>query len=249
MLTPLGGGRLGRWQPAAQVDAWPIVASLAALGWTLDSLRTYLAMHGPLWAGLGSAAQHFWYFVPLAMVTAVLLRARRPPLTVRRAARFSGDVADREVGARNPRPRLQADNRVAYDLLEGLDTRAAAIATNMLRSPLESRILSHFRAYPRMAIRAVDLAFWIDTTAAELEVPLAEMTDLGLLTRLDVLGEAFYRLSDQPEIEEVLDRLFAWRDAWRSTLLRLEPLFGGGIPRMANHANPAWAEATAQGRP
>ncbi len=137
---------------------------------------------------------------------------------------FSAPASPQELAT--SAQKLRAEIAPTFDLFDGLEPTVAALAVNVLGSPVKRNILSFFRRYGQTAIQANDLAYWVDADEEELSNALEELTELGLIQRQCVCESTFYRLNGDPEIASCLDRLFAWRDKWQTTLERLERTIG-----------------------
>jgi hypothetical protein len=137
---------------------------------------------------------------------------------------FSGPASPQEVTGSVQQ--LWADGLPAFDLLEGLEPPVAALAANVLASPVKRDVLAFFRRRRQTAIQAGDLAYWVNADEDELTRALEELTDLGLVQPQCVCDTTFYRLNHDPEVSTSLDQLFAWRDKWQMILERMEQTIG-----------------------
>ncbi len=139
-------------------------------------------------------------------------------------ASFSGPASPKELAAGVEK--LRAGVPAAFDLLDGLEPPVAALAANLLTSPVKRDVLAFLHRYDRTALQAGDLAYWVNAPEGELLQALEELSDLGLVQRQCVCDCTFYRLQQDPEVSTHLDRLFTWRNQWQMTLERLEHSIG-----------------------
>ncbi len=137
---------------------------------------------------------------------------------------FSGPASPRELEA--SMRQLRPDRLPAFDLLDGLEPPVAALAANVLASPVKRDVLAFFRQHRQTAIEAGDLAYWVGADEEEVIRALGELTDLDLVQLQCVCDTTFYRLNHAPEIMTHLNRLFTWRSEWQMTLDRLEQTIG-----------------------
>lgn len=61
-----------------QVNTWTAIASLALIGWLIDSLLWFLEGHSLTLAGFMTYVAHSWYALPLLVAIIIILRLRRP---------------------------------------------------------------------------------------------------------------------------------------------------------------------------
>jgi hypothetical protein len=61
-----------------QVNTWTAIASLALIGWLIDSLLWFLEGHSLTLAGFMTYLAHSWYALPLLVAIIIILRLRRP---------------------------------------------------------------------------------------------------------------------------------------------------------------------------
>ncbi len=139
-------------------------------------------------------------------------------------ASFSGSPPPQELEANMQK--LKAGMPSTFSLLDGLEPSVAALAVNLLTSPLKRSALAFFRRYSRTAMQAGDLAYWLGVNENELVQALEELADLNLLQRRCACDLTFYRLNDDPKVTAYLDRLFTWRNEWQMTLDWLEQSIG-----------------------
>lgn len=137
---------------------------------------------------------------------------------------FSGPASPRELAASVQQ--LRPDRRPTFDLLDGLEPPVAALAANVLTSPVKRDVLAFFRQRRQTAIEAGDLAYWVNAGEDDVMHALDELANLGLVQPQCICDTTFYRLNQDPEAMFLLDRLFDWRNAWQMTLDRLEQAIG-----------------------
>jgi hypothetical protein len=140
---------------------------------------------------------------------------------------FSGPASPQELTVSVQQLRL--DRLPTFDLLDGLEPPVAALAANVLTSPVKRDVLAFFRQRRQTAIEAGDLAYWVNAQEDEVIRVLGELAELGLVQPQCVCDTTFYRLNHDPEVMTHLDRLFAWRNEWQMTLDRLEQTIGREI--------------------
>lgn len=137
---------------------------------------------------------------------------------------FSGQVSSQEVASRVEGWR--AKGPAAFDLLQDLEPPVAALAANLLASPLKRRVLVFFRRHSQTAMQAGDLAYWVEADEDEVVPVLEEFMVMGLLERQRVCGLTFYRPNQESQIRSHVDRLFTWRYQWQMALEQLENVIG-----------------------
>lgn len=137
---------------------------------------------------------------------------------------FSGPASPQELSASVQQ--LRSDRRLTFDLLDGLEPPVAALAANVLTSPVKRDVLAFFRQRRRTAIEAGDLAYWVNAGEDDVVHALDELANLGLVRPQCVCDTTFYRLNHDPQVTTHLDRLFVWRHEWQTTLDRLEQTIG-----------------------
>lgn len=122
--------------------------------------------------------------------------------------------------------RLRADTPMALDLLRGLEPKVAALAANLLSSPVKRTLLAFFRQWGHSGVELGDVAHWVGAGDEEVEQPLGDLIDLGLVQRQTVGDFTFYRLTRDEEATELLDEVFAWQEKWHAQRERLERMIG-----------------------
>lgn len=122
--------------------------------------------------------------------------------------------------------KLRGQMPTTFDLLDGLEPPVAALAANLLTSPLKSRVLDFFHQHDRTAIQVSDLEYWMNAPEDQVKRVLQELTDLGLVECQSICDCAFYRLHQGAEVSFRLDRLFAWRRQWQVAFGRVEQILG-----------------------
>lgn len=137
---------------------------------------------------------------------------------------FSGPASPQELAGSVQQ--LRAGGLPAFDLFDGLEPPVAALAVNVLASPVKRDVLAFFRQHDQTAIQASDLAYWVSADEDELARALEELAELGLVQSQCVCDTTFYRLNRDPEASSLLDQLFAWRNEWQMRLERLQQTIG-----------------------
>ncbi len=123
---------------------------------------------------------------------------------------------------------FQFQETPAEDLLCDLPPDVAALAANLLNSPLERDLLLHLWNYPRMAMTAAELAGHLRQTEGEVITALENLEQLALTHRLCVCEMTFYRLTGDETLRTRLDQFITWRDNWLKRAHRVEQLVGPG---------------------
>ena len=139
-------------------------------------------------------------------------------------ASFSGPALPQKLAAGVQK--LRAEIPPAFDLLDGLEPPVAALAANVLASPVKRNVLGFFHRYGQTAIQVGDLAYWVDADEGEVRQVLDGLAELGLVQRLYACGLTFYELNRDQEVLTRLDELFAWQGKWQTQLHRLERMIG-----------------------
>lgn len=136
---------------------------------------------------------------------------------------FSGPVSSQRVASNVERWRVDGP---AFDLLQDLEPPVAALAANLLASPLKRRVLIFLRRHSHSAIQSRDLAYWVDADEEDVGTVLEEFLTMGLLERERVCGLTFYRPNQTSEIRRYVDTLFRWRFQWQTALEQMENVIG-----------------------
>lgn len=139
-------------------------------------------------------------------------------------ASFSGPASLGDM--RGAIQKLEGAVPVDIDFLVGLEPPVAALAANLLASPLKRRVLAYLFRYDQTAVQSNDLAFWVEASEEVVRHALEDLGALGLVQQQSVCECTFYRLNRTPEVTTLLDRLFEWHNDWQATLVRLEQAVG-----------------------
>jgi len=137
---------------------------------------------------------------------------------------FSGPASPQALTAGVER--LRGQMPTTFDLLDDLEPPVAALAANVLTTPIKCRVLDFFHQHDRTAIQVSDLAYWVNAPEDKVHQALSELVDLGLVECQSICDCTFYRLNQGAEISTHLDRLFAWRRKWQVTLGRMDQILG-----------------------
>lgn len=195
-----GIGTLIYQQGEHPLDAQTISGMLAAL------------RNGSRWGvhGLTMATGDNVYFLHDAGITIV--------------ACFSGPASPQQLST--GMQMVRAGMPPALDLMGGLEPPIAALAANIVVSPLKREIVAFFHRYRRTAIQAEELAYWVNAEESDVMRALDDLLDIEVVQRQCVCDATFYRLTVDEEVQAQLDELFAWRDGWQTTLEQVEQTIG-----------------------
>jgi len=121
---------------------------------------------------------------------------------------------------------LGAEIPPAFNLLNGLEPPLAALAANVLASPVKRDVLGFLYRYGQTAMQAGDLAYWVDADEDAVRQALESLAELDLVQSLCACDLTFYHLNRDREVSARLDKLFAWQGKWQAQLHRLERMIG-----------------------
>lgn len=176
----------------------------------LTAIALRLATPGPNQHGLHGVqlpSGNYIYFVRQGGCTIILC--------------FSGPASVRE--AENYVQRLH-EKTPAFDLLAELQPPVAALATELLASPVKRSVLIFFREHDHLAIGRDDLAYRLQIDPAEVAAALDQLVARGMIARQTACDLTFYQLQRTPEVVALLDAVFAWRERWQTQAHRLEQM-------------------------
>jgi hypothetical protein len=121
---------------------------------------------------------------------------------------------------------LQLQETPAEDLLRDLPPDVAALAANLLNSPVERDLLLQLWSYRRMAMLATGWAEQVGHGADDVASALASLEQLGLVQSRCACDLTFYRLTDDEVRLRRLDQFITWRGNWLRHAQRVEQLVG-----------------------
>lgn len=116
---------------------------------------------------------------------------------------------------------LTAREPVTFDMFEGLEPRVAALAANVLSSPVKRDVLDYLYRFKLSAVELCDLANQVNASEVKVKQALDALIRLNLVRRLSVCDLTFYRLNREPEVMGLLDQVSTWQADWQSQLQRL----------------------------
>jgi hypothetical protein len=121
---------------------------------------------------------------------------------------------------------LQLQETPAEDLLRDLPPDVAALAANLLNSPLERDLLLQLWSYPRMAMQATGWAEQVGYSEDDVASALASLEQLSLVQSRCACDLTFYRLTDDEVRLRRLAQFITWRGNWLRRAQRVEQLVG-----------------------
>jgi hypothetical protein len=121
---------------------------------------------------------------------------------------------------------LQQQGPATEDLLRGLPSDVAALATNLLSAPAARDVLTYLWTHQRVAMTAGDLAWQVGQPEEKVASALENLEQLALVHRQCVCDTTFYRLTQDRAWLERLDQFVAWRSDWLARARRVEQLVG-----------------------
>jgi DNA-binding transcriptional ArsR family regulator len=83
-------------------------------------------------------------------------------------------------------------------------------------------------------LSADDIAYRLGKSRELIERDLRALTECGLVRRVDAAGFAFFGLTDDPHLQELLCGVRTWREQWHERLAQLERVVDG----VASHDGP-----------
>ncbi len=123
---------------------------------------------------------------------------------------------------------LEQQKTPAEDLLRDLTPDVAALVATLLNAPVERDLLVHLWNYPRMAMKATELAGHVGRSEDEVTTALRNLEQLALIQRLCACDMTFYRLTGNEAVRTRLDQFITWRGDWLRRAHRVEQLVGPG---------------------
>lgn len=179
-----------------------------------------LTVRGML-AALRSNGEHGLHGITLPSGTSVYF-TREGGLTLMTS--FSGPAPPQALA--DSVQELRAEMPPAFNLLNGLEPPLAALAANVLASPVKRDVLGFLYRYGQTAMQAGDLAYWVDADEDAVRQALESLAELDLVQPLCACDLTFYHLNRDREVSVRLDELFAWQGKWQTQLHRLERMIG-----------------------
>jgi hypothetical protein len=136
---------------------------------------------------------------------------------------FSGSATPRDldVGIHRFQPERPPAH---FDLLFGLDPATAALAANLLSSPVKRSVLAFMHRFKLTAVQVEDLAYQLGQSEEDVTRALDDFVTLELVQVQCVCEYTFYRLNRDPSVQAKLDVLFAWQAKWQLQVQRLDSM-------------------------
>jgi len=116
----------------------------------------------------------------------------------------------------------------SFDLLFGLEPATAALAANMLSSPVKREVLAFLNYHKLTAVQVEDLAYRLGQNEEEVTRALDDLVVLGLVQVECACEHTFYRLNREPTVMASLNSLFAWHAKWQIQIEKLDGLLSVG---------------------
>jgi DNA-binding transcriptional ArsR family regulator len=138
---------------------------------------------------------------------------------------FSGPASPEELRASVQGRRSELPH-ASFDLLFGLEPATAALAANLLSSPIKRATLAFLHLYKLMSIQVDDLAYRLRRGETEVTQALDDLVALGVVESECACDRTFYRLNREPAVLARLEDLFAWQGRWETDLRKLSDALG-----------------------
>jgi hypothetical protein len=112
------------------------------------------------------------------------------------------------------------------DLLRDLPPDVAALAINLLHTPVERDLFNYLWANRRMAMTVEDWAGQVGHAVGDVASAFKNLAQLGLVQRQDVRDITFFRLTGDEIWLRRLEQFNTWRVDWLMHARRVEQLVG-----------------------
>lgn len=115
------------------------------------------------------------------------------------------------------------DQTMRQQFIDELCPRLRPLIGCVMDCECGSEVVEFFRRRSRTWLEASDIAYHLRQPYDQVVAALNQLTALGILERLTVLGSwTFYGLTQSAKILNALEQFWAWRDDWRTRMEQLK---------------------------
>ena len=101
------------------------------------------------------------------------------------------------------------------EFLDDLCPRVRPIIAAIMECECGCEALDVLYSRPRTWTETADLAYHLRQPVEQVVPTLERFLSVGVLSRRDLFGMVFYRLTEDQEMRQALDQYWTWREVWR----------------------------------
>ena len=111
-------------------------------------------------------------------------------------------------------------------MFEGVEMQVRELFDQVLALEIGFALLRFLDAHANSFKMVDDIAYHLKQSQETVEASLCALVGLGLVSRVDAAGMAFFGLTANPERRNLLRELCAWQDHWHARIARVEHVLG-----------------------